>query len=112
MPRPRKGPHLYRRPGRWGLYAYVTRDRKDIALGTDDEAEGLVRLAKLLDDRGLRPASQGRKSLVELAEEHRLRSETNHAKNTTIKEGANASRVLKWLATQGIQTADLITRDV
>ena len=112
MPRPRKGPHTYRRPGRPGLWGYIDRNNRHIPLDTDDPREAAQKLAALLDDRGLRPAAEGRKSLVTLADEHRIRSETNHAKNTTIKEGGNAKRLLVWLDSIKVHGAHHVTREV
>lgn len=110
MPRPRKGPHVYRRPGRRGLYAYIDREHKDISLGTDDDAEALTQLAALLNRGGLRALSEGRKPLASLFDDYRERSRTNHTKKTAYENDLNGGRVLTWLEERGITTAHLITK--
>lgn len=110
MPRARKGPHTYRRPGRHGLYAYIDREHKDISLGTDDDAEGLVKLAELLDRGGLRALAEGRKPLATLFAEYRERSRTNHTPKTAYENDLNGARVLLWLEVRGVTSAREITK--
>lgn len=110
MPRPRKGPHVYRRPGRLGLYAYIDREHKDISLGTDDEAQAHAKLAELLNDGGLRALAEGRKPLATLFDEYRERSRTNHTKKTAYENDLNGGRVLLWLEQRGIASADQISK--
>ncbi len=112
MPRPRKGAHIYKRPGRLGWYAYVDREHKDISLGTEDEAEAQAKLAALLDSGGLRALSEGRKPLATLFADYRERSRTNHTKKTAYENDLNGGRVLTWLEERGITSAHGITKQV
>jgi integrase/recombinase XerD len=112
MPRPRKGAHIYKRPGRLGWYAYVDREHKDISLGTEDEAEAQAKLATLLNSGGLRALSEGRKPLATLFDEYRERSRTNHTKKSAYENDLNGGRVLAWLEERGITSAQAITKQV
>lgn len=112
MPRPRKGAHIYRRPGRLGWYGYIDRENKDISLGTDDEAEAHVKLAALLERGGLRALAEGRKPLATLFDEYRERSRTNHTRKTAYENDLNGGRVLTWLEQRGIISAAGINRQV
>lgn len=51
--RPRSRPYIYKRKGRDQFYAFLDSKRKNISLGTEDEAEALKRLAQLVEDNGI-----------------------------------------------------------
>jgi len=108
MPRPRKGPRIYRRPGRSGWYAYLDREHKDISLETQDEGEATSRLAELLKAHRIRATTKADRPIAESFAELLIRSKTNHTRKTTYEIGLNARRVLAWL--EGRQTE--YTRDL
>ncbi len=110
MPKPRKGPHVYRRTGRLGLYAYIDRNHKDISLETQDEAEAHIRLAELLNTRGLRAISEGRHPVAAMFADYRERSKTNHTRKYAYETDLNGGRVLAWLEARNVQAVTEITK--
>jgi len=98
MPRPRKGPHIYRRSdGRPGWYAYVDRDDKSHALDTEDETEAARRLADLLQRRGVRATGARATPLSIAFDTCHARAVTNHTEKTAYELSLNLRRVLAWL---------------
>lgn len=50
MPRPRKPPRIYKRPGRRVWYASLGRNQRNISMKTEDEREAQARLLELVRD--------------------------------------------------------------
>lgn len=113
MPRPRKGPHLYRRRGRPGLWGYIDRDRKDIPLGTEDEAEALQILGELVGDhqsRGiLGSAPAATEPLGKLFDECERRAKVESTPKTAYELGRDLHRVATWCLGQRLADAVDIT---
>jgi integrase len=112
MPRPRKPARIYRRRGRPGLVAYISRDEPNVALGTDDDDEAQVRLAAILQSRRLQAVDPGDRPLAEVFAEHHKRSKTNHARSTAYVQNLNRVRILAWLDGHGIASARHVTAEV
>ena len=115
MPRPRKGPRIYRRTGRPGWWAYLDRDHKDIPLGTEDEAEATDGLARLLRDRqpagvpGVAPATE---PLGKLFDECERRAEVESTPKTAYEVGLNLRRIARWCLERGLTDAAQINDQV
>jgi integrase len=112
MPAPRKPPHVVSRPGRDGLFAYLSREERFVPLNTSDPEEAAIRLGELLDARRLREVDPGDKPIASLFGEHFRRSKTNHSKKTNYEQGRNGRRILAWLESRGIASIRQVTRDV
>lgn len=112
MPRPRKPARIYRRPGRKGLYAYISREEPNVALGTDDDEEAAGRLAEILKSRRVREADPGDRPLADIFAEHHRRSRTNHSKKTAYEQGLNRRRILAWLDERDIASIRDVTTSI
>lgn len=115
MPRPRKGPRIYRRPGRPGLWAYLDRDHKDISLHTEDEAEALAKLSQLVRDHQLAevpgdgPAAE---PLGHLFDECERRARVESTPKTAYELGLNLRRIARWCLERGLGDAAEVTAQV
>lgn len=112
MPRPRKPPHVVRRKGRRGLYAYLSRAEPNVSLGTEDEAEAATALAELLNARRLRPPPAPEGPLAGLFAASLLRAQTNNADSTAYNRGRDGRRVLSWLTEHGVTSARDVSRSL
>jgi integrase len=110
MPK-RRGPHIYQRPGRLGWYAYLTRDRFHISLGTNDEAEARVAFGQLLQRERHLELAPGEVSLASLVVTLRERAETANTVKTAYELHLNLRRVVAWLEGRGITTPRKVTKD-
>lgn len=109
MPPPRKEPYIYRRPGRKGLFAWLSRDVKHIPLHTDDNEEGLRKLSGLLESRRLQAPQRGATALSSAFEECADRSRTNHTRKTAYEVALNLRRLTTWCEEHGVATVEGIT---
>lgn len=115
MPRPRKGPRIYRRPGRPGWWAYLDRDHKDIPLGTEDEAEALAKLAQLVRDHqlgGVPAVEAATEPLGKLFAECERRATVESTAKTAYELGLNLRRIARWCLERGIADATQVTAQV
>lgn len=112
MPAQRKSPHVLRRPGRDGLFAYLSRKERFVPLHTNDDTEAAIKLAALLDARRLREVDPDDRPIAELFAEHFRRSKTGHTKKTNYEQARNGRRVLRWLESRGIPSIRQVSRDL
>lgn len=103
----RKGPHIYRRPGRPGLWGYVDRTHRDIPLHTDDERAAFVELAQHVErhrSRDVRaPARAG--SLGPIFAETERRALVENTAKTAYEIGRNLHRIACWCLERGVECA-------
>lgn len=93
---------MYRRPGRRGLYAYLDRDNYHISLGTDDDAEGRLALADLIQRRGTESHAPTKGELGPLFVRCARRAQTNHAQKYAYDLNLKLTALLEWLGAQGV----------
>jgi len=111
MPPAAKGPHIFRRPGRPGWWAYLSRDDKRRPLGTEDEAEALDRLAALVRQRlGAAPAPAGDAKLLDLIALTVERARAANTPKTAYELELNLNRIAAWLEERGVTTIRQITQ--
>lgn len=111
MPK-RRGPHIYQRKGRLGWYAYLSRDRFHISLGTTDETEARAAFGLLLQRERHLELAPGESSLASLVVTLRERAEAANTIKTAYELHLNLRRVVAWLEERGISTARKVTKEL
>lgn len=110
MPPAKKPAHVYRRPGRAGLFAYLDRDHRHIPLHTDDEAEAQRKLGALLDARRVPQAPKGTHPLADLFDLCHERAVAAHTRKTAYEVGLNLDRVLGFCEGRGVVGVEQVTQ--
>lgn len=102
MPRPRSGPRKYRRPGKWGWYAFLDHANKNISLKTDDEEEANLRLADLIHDRAAQGHARTKGRLGQVIVTCAERARINHGRKYAYDLNLKLTRIAAWLEGRGI----------
>ncbi len=103
---------MYRRPGRAGLWASFSRDERHIPLGTDDDEEGRLALADLIQRRATEGPASAEGELGALFLEVAKRARVNHAKKYAYDLNLKLTAILEWCADHGISRPDQIGSSV
>lgn len=109
MPRPRSGPRIYRRPGKWGFYAFLDHGRKHISLKTDDEDEAGLRLADLIHERAAQGYAEKKGELARVILTCAERANVNHSTKYAYDLNLKLSRIAAWLDGRGITDPAAVT---
>ncbi len=102
MPRPKTDPYKYRRPGKWGFYAFLDHGRKHISLKTDDETEAGLRLAELVHDRLAEGNAPKKGELGRVILTCAERAQVNHTSKYAYDLNLKLTRIATWLDGRGI----------
>ncbi len=110
MPRPRKGPRIYRRPDRPGWWGAID-GKRHISLGEGTEAEALDALAAHARERGQpEEVAQGDAEIVWLIRLCVERSRGANTQKTTYELALNLERVAIFLEARGVRRVREVTQ--
>lgn len=109
MPRPKRGPHIYRRPGSDLYYAYLDRVNRHISLKTDDEEQARINFGDLLHRRAAQIAAPKKGELGGIFVECAKRAKVNHTPAYAADVNLRLSRLDRWLDANGVKSPDRVT---
>jgi len=103
---------MYRRAGRRGLWASFSRDERHIPLGTDDDEEGRLALADLIQRRAAQGPAPKEGELGALFLEVAKRARTNHAQKYAYDLNLKLTAILEWCADHGVSRPEQVTSGI